>query len=102
MMKGGRIWRHTKHGRKRFIERICLMTDYKMLKSAYEESIFGFFKCFNIIWEDDYKDCRNQRLVTVYYDDATVRLDALLYLMDRPSEFTFDFSNFTRRLNNGR
>ena len=92
------VWRLTKHGRVRFIERVTAgLSDKAMADAAQEGLIMGFFKGFKFHWEDDYKRRQDQRLVTIYIDIDADYWDDLYFLMDRPSEFTFDFFNFQRR-----
>ena len=92
------VWRLTKHGRVRFIERVTAGLEYQaMVDAAKEGLIMGFFRGFKYHWRDDYKRCRDQRLVTIYIDIDAGYWDDFNFLMDRPSEFTFDFFNFQRR-----
>jgi hypothetical protein len=92
------VWRLTKHGRVRFIERVTAgLEDKAMTDAAQEGLIMGFFRGFEYHWRDDHKRCQDQRLVTIYINVDAGLWDDLYFLMDRPSKFTFNFFNFQRR-----
>ena len=93
----GAHWRLTKHGRVRFIERVGMMSDNDIIKTAREGLVMGFFTGFSFKWGADYKQWRDKRLITVYFDVDADCWDAYYALMDRPSEFTFSFLEFKRR-----
>jgi hypothetical protein len=96
----GITYRLTKHGRERFIERVAMMRDPDIVKSAQKGKIFNFFKGFDYKNLPDSLQWDSMRLITVYFENAENCLDAFECLNDSPSGFTFHFSQLQRRFNN--
>jgi len=92
----------TKHGRQRFIERIGDMSDKAMLEAFCTGLVLGQIKTgFYYIWTPDWKRWDTIRLKTVCWAKEMRCLAPIIEIMDRPSDFTFNFNEFKRRFNNG-
>ena len=91
MLIEGRNWRLTKHGRQRFLERVGVMTDSQIIMSAQSGVVFKVITGFKYKWCPDRARRRDKRLVTVLVGDAMACSDALDALVDRISEFTFQY-----------
>lgn len=100
MRINGVNYRLTKHGRKRFIKRVGYMSDADILRTVGTGKALGFIDTgYSFKFKPDWKQRQDLRLVTVYMGDAMVCLEPILDIQDRASEFTFNFSDFERRIN---
>ena len=93
----GITYRLTKHGRKRFLERVALIPDSVIIKVAQKGKLFNFFRGFDYKVLPDSRQWDSMRLITVYFEIDEECFDAVMFDGDRESGFNFTFNNFQRR-----
>ena len=98
MWHNGTFYAVTNHGRARFVERLGSMSDKAMLQTIATGKVLNFVHSgCHFELKPDWKQRHTVRLITVYMVNALVRLEPIMDIQDRASEFTFNFSDFKRR-----